>query len=432
MNSLFKLFNVGDSVYIFCADDFEILKLPTHESIEKSINEIMKFKAKSISSQNEKEDIRDDIFGNNTINKIAIDIATNCNLNCSYCYISASSKPRKSLPMEGFTEIINFLKKGKERTLTFYFTGAGEPTLNFQLIKQIPDICKENGFDNCTFDITTNGTILTEEMINFFKQNKFILNISLDGNERFHNKNRKYHDGRGSFKDVFHNIQLLKKNNIDFTCKTVVLTDNNELSELFSFFEENKIHFDFNIATNSIDKNYLPDVGNLNTYSEQLDIVFNTYRELIEKNHVIFADKLISDMKRIHLGEIRLEGCKGSKEAIFIDIDGNIFPCSYHTESKNLSIGHINTGVEYDRIIHNQWYAKPVDHYSSCRNCWMKYLCSGSCFAIKWLENGNTNDPYEYLCKAYDIYWNALIKLYIQIHPTITNGNNINFSNWDS
>lgn len=57
----------------------------------------------------------------------------------------------------------------------------------------------------------------------------------------------------------------------------------------------------------------------------------------------------------------------------------------------------------------------------------MKYLCSGSCFAIKWLENKNTEKPSDYLCKTYNINWSAIIELYIHIYPVIISGNNINF-----
>lgn len=158
-----------------------------------------------------------------------------------------------------------------------------------------------------------------------------------------------------------------------------------------------------------------------------MNLVISKYKELIKKNNKIYSQKIINDIKRIHNADISEIACVGSREGIYIDIDGDIFPCSYHTSSKELSIGNIYNGINYKKIIDNGWYAKPVDSYSACRNCWMKHLCSGSCFAIKWLENKNTDVPSEYLCKTYDIYWSAIIKLYIQVYPEIVSGNNINF-----
>lgn len=91
-------------------------------------------------------------------------------------------------------------------------------------------------------------------------------------------------------------------------------------------------------------------------------------------------------------------------------------------------VGNIIKGIAFKKIKTYEWYAKKVDSYNACKDCWMKHLCSGSCFAIKWLENNNTNNPSEYLYKSYDIYWSAIIRLYIQIYPTISDNQNLNFN----
>jgi sulfatase maturation enzyme AslB (radical SAM superfamily) len=56
-------------------------------------------------------------------------------------------------------------------------------------------IFAKNGFDKCDFDLTTNGTILTKEMIEFFKLNKFTIHVSVDDNENIHDASRIYHNG---------------------------------------------------------------------------------------------------------------------------------------------------------------------------------------------------------------------------------------------
>ena len=427
MNMTYKQFNINSSTYIFCVEDFEIFKIHQVEDIKNVLDEIKTKKEKYNSNTDKNENIKD-VLTKSKIDTIGINLANGCNLDCTYCYISASKKTRKILSKEKFFDILNFLKNEKDNPITFYFAGAGEPTLNFNLLKQLPNLCKENGFDKCSFDLTTNGTILTKEMIDFFKLNKFTISISLDGNEKINNASRIYHNGKGSFKDVLNNINLLKENNIKFSCKTVVQPDNVNLAEVFSFFEENKIHFIFTIATNSFDNHFLPNIEYLKTFEEQLVIVINNYRKLIEDNQKIYAYKLITDLKRIHYGQINKNACSASRGGFFMDIDGSIFTCSYHCSSIDLSVGNIYTGIDYEKIIKNKWYAQLVDNYSTCKVCWMKYLCSGSCFAVKWLENKNTEKPSEYLCKAYNIYWSAIIKLYTQIQPVIISGNNINFN----
>ncbi|WP_421920092.1 radical SAM protein [Marinifilum sp.] len=425
----YKKFDIDNSTYIFCVDDFEVVKIGQIEDVENVFQEIKSKKEISNPNKykNESRPLKAEFLKSKKIDTIGIDLTNGCNLDCTYCFISASSKKRKVLSKEKFLDILNFLKKENNRNITFYFAGAGEPTLNFKLIEQLPKLCEENGLENYSFDLTTNGTILTQEMVDFFKQHRFEINISLDGSERINDLSRVYSNGKGSFKDVYKNINLLRENNIEFSCKTVVLPDNKNLVDVFSFFEENKITFKFTIVTNSFNDHFSPNIDDLNNFAVQMEFVIAKYRDLIEDDHKIYSDKIINDIKRIHLGDAANIACVGSRGGFYMDIEGGIYPCSYQTSSKELSVGNIYKGIDYEKIIANDWYAKPVDSYEACKDCWMKYLCCGSCFAIKWLENKNTNQPSEYLCKTYDIYWKSIIKLYIQLYPVIISGENINF-----
>ncbi len=427
MDTMYKQFNIDGSTYIFCVEDFEILKISENGKKESILQEIKNKKAKSEKNIDELQKYESGYAKSTNINTIGVNLVNGCNLNCTYCYISASSKKRENLSERKFIDILNFLKKEKDNPVTFYFAGSGEPTLNFKLMKQLPKLCKENGFKKITFDLTTNGTILTKEMIEFLKINKFDINISLDGNEEIHDLSRVYNNGKGSFKDVYHNITLLQENNIKFLCTTVLVPCNNKIIDVFNFFEEKKIYSFFAIATNSFDDNYIPSIKCLDNFKNQMNLVVEKYVELIRSNNTIYSLKIKNDIERIHYGDTKAVACVGAREGIYIDMDGSIFPCSYHSKSKELSVGYIYVGIDYDKIIENKWYAQPVDNYETCRDCWMKYLCSGSCFAIKWLENNNTETPSEYLCKTYDIYWSAIIKLYILIYPDIIEGKNVNF-----
>ncbi|WP_418500652.1 radical SAM protein [Culturomica massiliensis] len=422
MKFLYKQFEIDNSVYIFCAQDFEIFKINEKDNIENTLEEIDSKKVIPNLVKNNSTDF----INHRSINTIGIDIINGCNLACEYCYISAYDKKKKKLSKEKFLDILNLLKKTKDNHIAFYFVGGGEPTLNFDLLKEIPSLCNENGFESCFFDITTNGTLLTQEMLNFFKVNKFLVHVSLDGPEEI-NKYRKYPNGKGCFKDVMNNIELLKENNIDFSCKTVVQPNNQNLAGTFLFFEENKIRFKFSMSTDSLDEHYMPKVDDLKIFEKQMDDVIHVYKKLIEDNQKIYALTIIEDLKKIHYGIVNKNGCGACKKCFYIDIDGDIFPCSYHSSSKDLSVGNIYKGIDYDKIIKNEFYAKPVDEYTACKNCWMKYLCSGSCFALKWLENKDTTQPSDYLCKSYDIYWSAIIKLYTMVFSSISSGKNVNF-----
>jgi len=425
-DSIFKEFNVYNSTYIFSVNDFEIFRINQTEATEKALKKIKEKKIRTNESC-EIENLKIEDFKKSLYKVVGIDVVNGCNLACSYCFISATLKKKKALSKELFVDILNFLKNQKNEPIVFYFAGSGEPTLNFNLLKQLPSLCEENGFKNFSFDLTTNGTVLTKKKIEFFKNNRFKISISLDGDENVNDTSRIYRNGKGSFKDIYKNILLLKNHNIEFTCKTVLDPSNKNIFDTFSFFEENKIKFNFAIVTHSFDGHFEPNINDLHNFEQQMDLLIDRYTILIKSNHEIFAKKISNDLKRIHFGNRSEYACDGSLSGIYIDIEGNIFPCTYHMSSKDLSIGDIYNGVNYEKIMKMKWYAQSVNKYEACKNCWMKYLCAGSCFAIKWLENNNTEAPSSYLCKTYDIYWRAIIKLYIKVYPEIISNKNINF-----
>jgi radical SAM protein with 4Fe4S-binding SPASM domain len=183
------------------------------------------------------------------------------------------------------------------------------------------------------------------------------------------------------------------------------------------------------VVTNSQDGHFLPNIEDLLNFEKQMDLLIKMYKRLILANQKVYCGKILDDIKIIHNRDSNEIGCIASREGVHMDIEGNIYPCSYHTSSMELSVGNIYEGIDYEKIIEKGWYAKHVNTYKACENCWLKYLCSGSCLAIKWLENGNTDTPSKYLCSVYDIYYTAIVKLYIQLHSVITSGTNFNFSN---
>lgn len=252
-------------------------------------------------------------------------------------------------------------------------------------------------------------------MIDFFKSNNFTLHISLDGDKKTNDKNRVYPNGRGSYDDVYDNLCLLKENGLAFSCNVLLQFDSDNVIEVFQFFEENKIHFNYDFPVDSLDGRFIPDTSGLDQWLMQFETIMDFYKQRIENNCSVYADKLIKDIKRIHFGVTNGFACNASIDSIHIGISGSIYPCSYNSGSEELCIGTIYSGLDYDKIVKSKLYAKQVDCYDSCRECWIKYLCSGGCFGLKWVSGGDTDKPTSYNCMIKKSYWEAVVKLYIRL-----------------
>ena len=132
-------------------------------------------------------------------------ITNKCNLRCFYCPVE---KNKQSMSLAVAKKSIDFYLKqpGKKKHIRFF---GGEPFLEFELVKQVIKYAKKEAKSkriNLTFDITSNGTLLDKNKIDFIGTNKEVgLIISLDGKENDQLKNRQ------NPKNKINSSQLIRK-----------------------------------------------------------------------------------------------------------------------------------------------------------------------------------------------------------------------------
>lgn len=83
------------------------------------------------------------------------------------------------------------------------------------------------------YSLQTNGTLIDDEFCRFFKENNFLIGVSLDGDEATHNAHR-----CDSFEKVIQGIGLLKKHGVDFNIISVI-TSKTDAAKLFEFYMKN-------------------------------------------------------------------------------------------------------------------------------------------------------------------------------------------------
>ena len=140
-----------------------------------------------------------------------------CNLMCTYCFYKDECKNRETYSY-GFMEtdtaeiLVKKALEEAEDSCLFGFQG-GEPMLaGLEFYKHFLEYVnkykkKETAVNYC---IQTNGTLINDEWMTFFKQNKFLVGISIDGISEIHDKFRKTLDGEKTFQKVIRNAQMLR------------------------------------------------------------------------------------------------------------------------------------------------------------------------------------------------------------------------------
>lgn len=169
-------------------------------------------------------------------------VGNHCNLKCKYCYAAPfKSEKFKILDLKVLEKLI---KESFELTNRIIITWhGGEPTMvGVDYFKKYIDIVNIYKKDNQQIFnmIQTNATLITDEMAKFFKDNNFIVSISLDGNKETHNMYRLLNETNGSFDKTMNGVKVLRKHNI-FPPVIATVTKNNldKGIENFDFFVKN-------------------------------------------------------------------------------------------------------------------------------------------------------------------------------------------------
>lgn len=138
-------------------------------------------------------------------------VTTACNMNCIYCQANNGNGTDVLFMSKDMAEkAVDIALQSPEIYLNFEFQG-GEPLLNFEIIKYIVTYAEQKkGKHEISYNIVSNLTLLTDEVIEFLREYNFGISTSLDGPAVVHNVNRPFHDGNGTFDIVMHSIEKLR------------------------------------------------------------------------------------------------------------------------------------------------------------------------------------------------------------------------------
>jgi uncharacterized protein len=340
----------------------------------------------------------------NHMQQITLQCTQACNLMCSYCVYGGSYENQrthsdKTMPLETMKKAIDFgfarARRTEQFAIGFY---GGEPLLAIDNIKVcVAYIHEKYPGRKVLLTLTTNGTLFTDDIIQFLHENDFAVSISLDGPKDLHDMNRVYADGSGgSFDDIFNRLAYIKEQypefyrklsfmttvapGVDFSCVNEfynvsdVLEDNATRHNLVNQYgiKEDSQYGDLYSVTGSYQhmKALLAAVGLYDKeklsklYTSSLTDVQTAYKALSKRN---IGEK-------VHPGGPCLPGVMRT----FVSTDGTLYPCERVNECKSTKIGHVDTGFDMDRSQAILNVGKLTE--SECRNCWCFTSC-GLCVA---------------------------------------------------
>ncbi len=136
-------------------------------------------------------------------------ITSSCNLHCTGCYSRANNACNDNKPLNQLTdnEWEDIFRQAKDIGISFIVLAGGEPMLREDVIR------KATSFPEILFPIFTNGTMLNNDHLKLFDENRNLVPvISIEGDEEITDSRR----GKGVYSKLIDSMNLLKSNNIFF------------------------------------------------------------------------------------------------------------------------------------------------------------------------------------------------------------------------
>lgn len=355
-----------------------------------------------------------------------------CNLACKYCYYLEKNKlyptaQRHLMSDEMLEQFTREYIEAQTMSQVLFTWHGGEPLLrSIDFYRKALSLQQKYAggrrIDNV---IQTNGTLLTDEWCEFFAQNHWLVGISIDGPQPYHDHYRLTAAGKPSWKKVMQGIKLLKKHGVEWNAMAVVNAYNvNHPLEFYRFFKENGCQFlqftpiverltrheDGRTLASLADKNEIP-LSEASVTPEQwgyfLCAIFDEWvRKDVGKIFVEIFDCTLANWMGVSPGI-----CAYSKEcghAGVMEHNGDVYSCD-HFVFPEYKLGNIRDHSLIDMLYGEQQQEFSRLKHSSlprqCKECDMEFACHGECPKNRFMKDKYGDSGLNYLCPGYYHYY---------------------------
>ena len=355
-----------------------------------------------------------------------------CNLACKYCYYLEKNNlyqnsHRHLMSDEMLEQFTREYIEAQTMPQVLFTWHGGEPLMrSIDFYKKALALQKKYAhgkqIDNV---IQTNGTLLTDEWCEFFAQNHWLVGISIDGPQEYHDHYRVTPAGKPSWEKVMQGISLLKKHRVEWNAMAVVNAYNAEHPlEFYHFFRDNGCQY----------LQFTPIVERLTEHEDG-----RTLASLADDREIPLADASVTpaqwgnflctifdDWVRHDVGKMFVEIfdctlanwmgvlpgiCAYSKEcghAGVMEHNGDVYSCD-HFVFPEYKLGNIREQSLIDMLYGEKQQAfSRLKHTSlprQCKECDMEFACHGECPKNRFEKDKYGEPGLNYLCQGYYQYY---------------------------
>ena len=341
-----------------------------------------------------------------------LELTKGCNLRCGYCYYAQRDDAYDSTTRmteevaEQAVEIL-LMEGPPDQPVHLHFFG-GEPLLAFPLMVHTVHYARRRGREEgraVTFEVTTNGTRFTDEVIAFLNEHEVHVGVSFDGPPAIQDVARPA--GRGSshalaepgirnLLDTRRATPLAAKTH----CSVVLTRLGFDLSGIIAHLED--LGFQKILLTPATDL-----AGETNGFREEdlprllaeYETLAARYEDAVRSDRPFAPRFFPSLMERLLSGERRTSFCGGGRDYLGVVADGKVNLCYRFYENGDFAMGSVQTGI--DRGVTERLDRHALDERTTCSRCWARWFCGGGCHHENVTVGGGLGEPNPVTCEVF-------------------------------
>jgi uncharacterized protein len=252
------------------------------------------------------------------------------------------------------------------------------------------------------FSLTTNATLLTEEIVDFLSTHRIGVTVSIDGDKELNDRMRVFHDGRGSYEVIAPKIKdLLRRHRTNSIGARVTLTSQvSDVKRIYRHLTE-ELGFDsvgFSPATASPDRLY--HIG-----AQKMDNVLDSFAELA-REYLDYAvagrqhgfTNVSDTLKDLNSGVSKAYPCGAGVGLLGVGTAGDVSLCHRFVDSPVGKMGHVTDGG-VDHAARTEFLGTHhIGARYDCHTCWARPVCAGGCFHEAYVHYGETSAANLHYC----------------------------------
>ena len=350
-----------------------------------------------------------------------------CNLRCKYCYYLEKSKLYEDNKNHVITDALleKFIKEYIEAQTTpqVLFTWHGGETLMrpISFYRRALELqryyARGRQIDN---SIQTNGILLNDEWCRFFKENNFLVGVSIDGPQEFHDEYRRTATGKPSFRQVMKGIDLLNKYGVEWNALAVVNDFNADYPlDFYHFFKDigcRYIQFTpiverivkrtdgLTLAPGMLEGGELTDFSvTAEQWGSFLCTIFDEWvHHDVGEYYIQLFDATLANWVGVAPGICTM--AKECGHAGVMEYNGDVYSCDHFVYPEH-KLGNLASKTIYEMMNSDRQKEFSKMKYrllpQQCRECKYQFACHGECPKNRFIRDKYGNTGLNYLCKGY-------------------------------